>query len=72
VFTVGIGEHSAEVRAAACTGLEFLGVMLDVKANADCRPDVDVATPDAKCRVLVITMRQDLTIVRETVRVLAR
>ncbi len=29
VFTAGIGEHSAEVRAAACRGLEFLGLEID-------------------------------------------
>jgi acetate kinase len=70
VFTAGIGEHASEVRAATCAGLEFLGATMDGKANAACHPDADVATPDAKCRVLVIATREDLTIVRETVRVL--
>ena len=70
VFTAGIGEHSAEVRAATCAGLEFLGAAMDAKANVACRPDADVAMPDAKCRILVIATREDLTIVRETVRVL--
>src|SRR5262249_19289346 len=34
VFTAGIGENSPEVRAAACAGLEFLGVQLDPAKNA--------------------------------------
>jgi acetate kinase len=72
VFTAGIGEHAADIRAATCAGLEFLGARLDTKANAVCRPDDDVATPDASCRILVIATREDLTIVRETVRVLSR
>ena len=34
VFTAGIGENSAEVRAAVCAGLSHLGVRLDAQANA--------------------------------------
>ena len=34
VFTAGVGENSAEVRAAACDGLEFLGIRLDAQVNA--------------------------------------
>ena len=72
VFTAGVGEHSPDVRAAACQGLEFLGVELDASANAGCRPDADVARAAARVRVLVIATREDLTVVRETVRVLGQ
>jgi acetate kinase len=72
VFTAGVGEHAAEVRAAACRGLEFLGVELDAAANAACRPDADVAAASSRVRVLVIATREDLTVVRETVRVLGQ
>lgn len=33
VFSAGIGEHSPEIRARICSGLEFLGVELDESAN---------------------------------------
>lgn len=33
VFTAGIGEHSAAIRARICEGLGFLDVALDVEAN---------------------------------------
>jgi acetate kinase len=33
VFTAGVGENSPEVRAAACSGLEFLGLRLDSKTH---------------------------------------
>lgn len=33
VFTGGIGEHAAEVRARICQGLEFLGIELDAARN---------------------------------------
>lgn len=34
VFTGGIGEHSAAVRADVCQGLSWLGIALDPEANA--------------------------------------
>ena len=33
VFTAGIGEHDAAVRAGVCAGLEWLGLVLDGPAN---------------------------------------
>ncbi len=33
VFAGGIGEHSAEIRAQICAGLEFLGIRLDKARN---------------------------------------
>ena len=70
VFTAGVGEHASEVRATICASLECLGLELDVQANADCRPDVDVACRNSRGRILVITTREDLTMLREVVRVL--
>src|SRR5262249_9394019 len=70
VFTAGVGEHSADIRAATCQGLEFLGVQLDATANASAKPDCDIATKPSRCRILVIATQEDLMIVRETVRVL--
>ncbi len=69
VFTAGVGEHAAEVRRLACAGLECLGLELDERVNADCRPDADVATAGSRGRILVIGTREDLVLVRETVRV---
>jgi acetate kinase len=70
VFTAGVGEHAGEVRATICAGLECLGLELDVQANASCRPDVDVACRSSRGRILVIATREDLTMLREVVRVL--
>jgi acetate kinase len=70
VFTAGVGEHDAEMRAAACRGLECLGLELNAAANVACKPDADVASAASRGRILVIAAREDLTIVRETTRVL--
>jgi acetate kinase len=70
VFTAGVGENSAEVRAASCGGLEFLGLELDEAANARARPDADVARPGSRGRILVIATREEDTMLREVTRVL--
>ncbi len=70
VFTAGVGERSAEVRALCSTGLECLGLELDPEANAACRPDADVARKGSSGRILVIATREDVTMLEEVVRVI--
>jgi len=62
VFTAGVGENSPEVRAAACKGLEFLGISLDGELNAKPTLDADVSTADSRVRVLVIRAEEDWAI----------
>ena len=70
VFTAGVGENSAQVRELICENLGHLGLELDTTANARCKPDADVARHGAPERILVIATREDLTIVRETTRLI--
>ena len=65
VFTAGVGENSAEVRAAACDGLDFLGVRLDACKNARPNLDADVSTANSRVRVLVIRAEEDWAIAKE-------
>jgi acetate kinase len=71
VFTAGVGEHSAALRAAACDGLECLGLRLDPRKNLACEPDTDIAADDAAGRILVIHTREELMIAREAQRVVS-
>ena len=65
VFTGGVGENSAAVRAAACEAFEFLGVKLDLEQNAQSPPDQDIATPDSTVRVLIVQAQEDWAIAIE-------
>ena len=65
VFTAGVGENSAEVRAAACNGLEFLGIRLSDRTNARPSLDQDISAPDSRVRVLVIRAEEDWAIAKE-------
>jgi acetate kinase len=65
VFTGGIGEHQPAVRAAAATGLAFLGIAIDPARNAAATADTEISGPGAAVRALVITAREDLEIARQ-------
>jgi acetate kinase len=64
VFTAGVGEHSAEVRALVCARLGFLGVQLDVDANRTARPDAEIAASESAVRVVVLHAREDVVVAR--------
>ena len=64
VFTAGIGENSASVRAAVCERLGFLGVELDTDGNASARPDATVSTAESPVRVIVLEAREDVVAAR--------
>src|SRR5262249_6398658 len=63
VFTAGVGENSARVRELTCEKLGHLGLHMDPAANSRCKPDADVASRASPGRILVISTREDLTIV---------
>jgi acetate kinase len=64
VFTAGIGENSASVRAAVSERLGFLGVQLDAAANASARPDATISTAESPVRVVVLEAREDIVAAR--------
>jgi acetate kinase len=64
VFTAGIGERSARVRARVCARLGFLGVELDSALNEGGEPDCDVAAPGSAVRVHVVRAREELVAAR--------
>jgi acetate kinase len=68
VFTAGVGEGSPEIRKRVCEKLKYLGLELDPAANETCKPDADISMPASKARILAIATREDLTIMRETRR----
>ncbi|MGA2895732.1 MAG: acetate/propionate family kinase [Xanthobacteraceae bacterium] len=64
VFTAGIGEHSAPVRAALCAKLSWLGVKLDEQANNSNGPRI--STADSRVSVWAIPTNEELMIAQHT------
>jgi acetate kinase len=71
VFTAGIGEHAAGLRAAVCEGLQILGLHLDPGRNTACSPDADIARADSPGRILVLRTQEERMIAREARRVMS-
>ena len=70
VFTGEIGEHAAPVRERICRGLEFLGVRIDQRRNAEHAP---VVSPDGGGAIVrVIAANEELMIARHTRRIVER
>jgi len=68
VFTGGIGENDAPVRANACANMEFLGIEIDAEKNAVRGPSeiIEISTPNSKVKVLIVPTNEELAIARET------
>jgi acetate kinase len=69
IFTDRVGENSPGLRAAACRGLECLGLQLDPQRNAACQPDCDIAAERSSGRILVLHTREEQMIARDAWRV---
>ena len=67
VFTGGIGENAAPIRARVIEGLEFLGLSLDQEANAGHGPRIGTGPAE----ILVIPTDEERVIARAVARALA-
>lgn len=68
VFTAGVGEHSASVRARVCAGLQCLGLELDAQANQRAAGDCVISASHSPGRILVLRTREEQMIARDAVR----
>lgn len=66
VFTAGVGENSAEMRARICEGLEFLGVKIDDEKNKVRGQEALISADDSKVQVWVIPTNEELMIAQDT------
>jgi acetate kinase len=64
VFTGGIGEHAAPIRAMVASRLRWLGVRLDPAANAEAAERIDA--PQSAVEIRIIPADEELAIARHT------
>ena len=73
IFTGGIGEHSPEIRARICTGMDWCGLRLDPARNAAAiGSEGCVSHPDAALKAYVVAADEEPVIARETASCIAR
>jgi acetate kinase len=71
VFTAGIGENRAEIRAAICANLNHLGIILDAEKNKATRAtETIISAPESRVKVIVLPTNEELVVARETKQLL--
>jgi acetate kinase len=68
IFTAGVGENSAAVRASVCDAFGFLGLSLSADKNEGKPIDEDISSPESAVRVLVIQAQEDWAIAQQCFR----
>jgi acetate kinase len=68
-FSGGIGEHSASIRAAVCAGLEDLGIVLDLRANAVALGEALISSSASRVRIFVVPADEERIVARATAEV---
>ena len=67
IFTGGIGENSPETREQCCSGLEALGILMDLQKNtAPSRAMREVSAAGSRVKVMVIPTNEELEIAQQT------
>lgn len=66
VWTAGVGENQMDIRWESCKDLEYLGIMIDEKANQTRGEEAIISAPDSKVTVCVIPTDEELVIAQDT------
>lgn len=68
VFTAGIGENTAMMRAMITEGLEFMGIKVDAELNKIRGEEKDISAEGATVRTLVIPTDEEMMIALDTAK----
>jgi acetate kinase len=71
-FSGGIGENSAEIRAAVLKDLAAFGVEIDEGRNKSIKGEGAISTAASQVKVLVVPANEEMIVARETAAVVTR
>ncbi len=72
IFTAGVGENSADLRAKIVSGLEFIGIAIDPEKNNTRGKETDISAPGAKVHTLIIPTNEELVIAMDTASIVGK
>lgn len=71
IFTAGIGENSSELRERICSGMQYLGIELDVTKNTINSHSIrEINTTNSSIKLLVIPTNEELEIAKQVYKLL--
>ena len=65
VFTGGIGENAAGVRAAVCANLDELGIQLDPTLNENPQHEAKINSPTSRTQIWTIPTNEEIVVARQ-------
>lgn len=71
VMTGGIGENADTTREGVLTGLEYLGISIDLEKNKGFRKEGVISTPDSRVKVIVVPTDEELMIALDTEQIVS-
>ncbi|MCD7947660.1 MAG: acetate kinase [Oscillospiraceae bacterium] len=72
IFTAGVGENSADLRAKIVSGLEFIGIAIDPEKNNTRGKETDISAPGAKVHTLIVPTNEELVIAMDTASIVGK
>ena len=66
VFTAGVGENDINMRDVICSGLDNLGIKLDLVKNKVKGKESIISSDDSKVKILLVPTNEELMIARDT------
>jgi acetate kinase len=66
VMTGGIGENADTTRLGVLSGLDYLGISLDLEKNKGFRSEGLISTPNSKVKIIVVPTDEELMIALDT------
>jgi len=70
VFTGGIGEKGAAIRAGVCSDLQELGIVIDANANHAVSGEVTIHAQESRTQIWVIPTNEEVIVARQCVDLL--
>ncbi|MBQ9374923.1 MAG: acetate kinase [Ruminococcus sp.] len=72
LFTGGIGENAADVRASVCEDMDIFGIKIDAEANNVRGKLTKISTDDSKVQVWIVPTNEELLIARDTLELVSK
>jgi acetate kinase len=72
VFTGGIGENSAPMRAAVCANLDWFGITLDPVRNQEAKGEVPIHDHGSRVEIWIMPTNEELIVARQAKALLSQ